>query len=565
MKAEHRPQKTDSVVFEPMPSTVQPLSRRDFLRLGAIGAAGTLLGHLRPSVAAPADTVSLPDRPHIVLIMCDDMGYSDLGCYGGEIHTPILDGLAANGVRFTQFYNAARCVPTRASLMTGLYPHQAGLGHMVNDRGHDGYRGRLNDRCVTLAEVLRQAGYQTFMSGKWHVTPYDYANPKSTLDRESWPLQRGFDEFFGTLAGAGSFYAPVSLMRNNEFIAPGDDFYYTDAINDQTARYIRQADKNRPLFLYVAHTAPHWPLHAPEETVAKYADTYTVGWDAIRQARYKRLVEMGIIQSDWPLTERDSRVPPWDEVEHKDWQAGRMAVHAAMVDVMDQGIGRIVEALKETGRFENTLILFLSDNGASNEVIQGQNTRHGQFARGGTRPDVMPGPPDTYASFGIPWANASNTPFRLYKKWIHEGGIAAPLIAHWPDGIQARGELRADIGHIIDIMATCVEVSGATYPAERNGVSVLPCEGLSLAPVFAGKPLRPRAIFFEHEGHRAVRYGRWKLVAEHQKNWELYDMQADRTEMNNLIDRHPELASLMEALYEQWAKRTGVLPWPVQG
>ena len=565
MKTEIRPEKRNPLISQQMNSTSQPLSRRDFLCLGAIGAVGTLLGHSRLSVAWPAKAASSSARPHIILIMSDDMGYSDVGCYGSEIETPTLNRLAADGVRFTQFYNAARCCPTRASLMTGLYPHQAGLGHMVSDRGPEGYKGRLNERCVTIAEVLRQAGYQTFMSGKWHVTPYDYANPKSTLDRESWPLQRGFDEFFGTLAGAGSFYAPVSLMRNNEFIEPGDDFYYTDAINDQAARYIRQADKNRPLFLYVAHTAPHWPLHAPEETIAKYADTYTVGWDAIRQSRYKRMVEMGIIQSDWPLTERDSRVPPWDEVDHKDWQARRMAVHAAMVEVMDRGIGRIVEALKETGRFENTLILFLSDNGASNEVIQGQDTRHGRFARGGTRPDVMPGPPDTYASFGIPWANASNTPFRLYKKWIHEGGIATPLIAHWPAGIKAKNQWRHEIGHVVDIMATCVEISGATYPAERNGVPVTPCEGVSLTPVFAGKPLPRRAVFFEHEGNRAVRFGRWKLTAEHQKSWELYDMQADRTETNNLIDRHPEPALLMEALYEQWAKRTGVLPWPVQG
>ena len=539
------------------------VNRRDFLRISAAAAGSALMAGVLSIPAAFSAPSS--DRPNIVLIMCDDMGYSDLGCYGGEIKTPVLDGLAANGLRFTQFYNAARCVPTRASLMTGLYPHQAGLGHMVSDRGHEGYRGRLNDRCVTIAEVLKQADYQTFMSGKWHVTPYNYANPEPTLDRNTWPLQRGFDKFFGTIAGAGSFYTPVSLMRDNQFIEPGEDFYYTDAINDHAADYIHRADKNRPLFLYVAHTAPHWPLHAPEEDIARYAETYTVGWDAIRQARYERMVEMGIIHSDWPLTERDRRVPPWDQAEHKDWQARRMAVHAAMVDVMDRGIGRIVEALKETGRFDNTLILFLSDNGASNEVIRGRNTRHGHFARGGTRPAVMPGPPDTYAAFGVPWANASNTPFRLYKKWIHEGGIATPLIVHWPAGITAQNELSHEVGHVVDIMATCVEVSGATYPSERNDVAVPPSEGVSLVPAFDGKTLERRAIFFEHQGNRAVRFGRWKLVGEHRRPWELYDMQADRTEMSNVIDQHPDMAAAMEAMYDQWAKRTNVLPWPVRG
>lgn len=564
MLTHHRIEKPDTVISGPLTSTALPLSRRAFLRLGAIGAAAALTGHSRLSGTASAAVSA--SKPTIVLIMSDDMGYSDLGCYGGEIKTPTLDGLAAGGVRFTQFYNSARCCPTRASLMTGLYPHQAGLGHMVDDRGREGYTGRLNERCVTIAEVLRQAGYQTCMSGKWHITPYTYSTPPSGLHRESWPLQRGFDRFFGTIAGAGSFYTPVSLMRDNDFIAPeGDDFYYTDAINDEAVRYIQTAEPDKPLFLYIAHTAPHWPLHARDEDIANYADTYAAGWDAVREARYTRMVEMGIIRSEWALTERDSRVPPWEKAAHKDWEARRMAVHAAMVEVMDRGIGRVVEALKASGRFDNTLLLFLSDNGASNEVIQGTHTRHGNFARGGTTVDVMPGAPDTYAAFGIPWANVSNTPFRLYKKWIHEGGIATPLIAHWPAQIKAGGQLRHTPGHIVDIMATCAEISGAVYPAERNGVAVPPCEGLSLVPVFAGKPLERRALFFEHEGNRAVRIGKWKLAAEHQKPWELYDMEADRTEMHNLIDVHPDLAAALTALYDQWAKRTGVLPWPVRG
>ena len=547
------------------------IGRRDFLRLGAVGAASAILG-VSPLSAARAAAAS---RPSIVLIMADDMGYSDIGCYGSEIKTPTLDRLAAGGVRFTQFYNAARCCPTRASLMTGLYPHQAGVGQMVSDLGQSGYIGRLNDRSVTIPEVLRQAGYQTFMSGKWHLTPFDYEASHASLHRDTWPLQRGFDRFFGTLAGAGSHYSPVSLMRDNEFITPeGDDFYYTDAISNEAARYIQEADQNKPLFLYLAYTAPHWPLHARERDIAKYADTYTVGWDAIRKARHKRMIELGIIKPEWPLSERNERVPSWDDADHKDWEARRMAVHAAMVDAMDQGIGRIVDTLKKTDRFENTLIFFLSDNGGADELIRPlkrqqpadyyTETRHGHFARGGTRPDVMPGPADTYASFGPQWANAANTPFRLFKKWCHEGGVASPLIAHWPAGIKTRGELRHDVGHLIDIMATCIDAADAAYPAERKGIAVTPCEGVSLLPAFAGKGPKRKAIFFEHEGHRAVRIGKWKLVAEYRGPWELYDMEADRTEINNLIDERPDLAGLLEALYEQWAKRAGVLPWPVK-
>ncbi len=529
-------------------------TRREFLKAAGLGAAAVSLGgclHASEPAARQA-------RPNIVLIMADDMGYSDIGCYGGEVRTPNLDRLAAGGVRFSQFYNGARCCPTRASLLTGLYAHQAGVGAMVSPSDRPGYRGRLNEECVTIAEVLRSAGYHTCMSGKWHVTHYDYANPEPTLHRASWPRQRGFDRFFGTLAGAGSFYTPASLMRDNEFIEPGEGFYYTDAINDQAVRYIEEAD-DRPLFLYVAHVAPHWPLHALGEDVARYKGVYDVGWDKVRAARHARMIEAGLVRADWPLSPRDPRVPAWENAEHKAWEAHRMAVYAAQIDRMDQGIGRIVESLRRTGRLDNTLILFLSDNGGCDEIIRGTETRHGRFARGGTRPDVLPGEPDTYAAYGFGWANASNTPFQRYKKWGHEGGIATPLVAHWPAAIRNGGTITHQVGHIIDVMATCVDVAGADYPAERNGHEITPLEGKSLAPILRGRT-RPdhEALYWEHMGNRAMRQGKWKLVAERNGPWELYDLEADRTETHDLAEKHTERVNAMKAMYANWARRCHV-------
>lgn len=531
------------------------MTRREFFRQTGLGAAAMMLpAYLRTAAAAPSE------KPNIVVIMADDMGFSDLGCYGGEIETPNLDRLSGNGLRFSQFYNAARCCPTRASLLTGLYPHQAGVGAMVSP--HDerpGYRGRLNESCVTIAEVLRGAGYTTLMSGKWHVTHYQYADPGATLHPASWPLQRGFDRFFGTLAGAGSFFTPVSLMRGNEFIKPDDDFYYTDAINNEAARFILEAEPDKPLFLYTAHVAPHWPLHALPEDIERYKERYTIGWDRIRARRHERLIEQGLVDPDWSLTERDRRVPAWEDEEHKEWEIHRMAVYAAQIDRMDQGIGRIINALERTGRLDNTLILFLSDNGGCDEIIQGTETRHGYFARGGTTPEVFPGAPDTYASYGYGWANASNTPFRRYKKWIHEGGAATPLVAHWPRGITERGGLRHQVGHIIDVMATCVDMAGAAYPDQYNGHEITPMEGVSLLSAFGGRPLvREAPLFWEHLGNRGMRDGDWKLVAGRNAPWELYDMAGDRTETRDLAAANPERAAAMAASYDAWAERVGV-------
>ncbi len=445
---------------------------------------------------------------------------------------------------------------------------------MMQDKGLEGYRGDLNARNVTVAEVLKQAGYATFMSGKWHVTRFGPPDgPK-----HNWPLQRGFDRFFGTIGGSGSYFHPTSLSIDNDPVAtvPGD-FYYTDAISDQAARFIEDHTRSRgeqPFFLYVAYTAPHWPLHALENDIAKYKGRYDVGWDAVREQRHARMIEMGVVEERWKRTVRDSRVPPWEEEQNKEWQARRMEVYAAMVDRMDQGIGRIVSALEKAGRLENTLILFLSDNGGCAEEFEFSNpwflnfapktTRDGRPVRAGNLPSILPGPEDTYTSYGIPWANASNTPFRRYKSWVHEGGIATPLIVHWPARIKARGEFRRQPGHLIDIMPTLTDASGADYPLRHHGSDILPMEGISLMPAFDG-PLRAREkpIFFEHEGNRALRQGKWKLVAAGWEGpWELYDLESDRTETEDLASRHPDLVSELAAQWQAWAGRTHVLPRP---
>eukprot|EP00913_Durusdinium_trenchii_P035302 g33032.t1 len=538
-------------------------------------AAILLLIVMTQTVAESRAAAAEPPRPNIIVIMSDDMGFSDIGCYGGEIRTPNLDALAANGLRFTQFYNTARCCPTRACLMTGLYPHQAGVGHMMNDRGTDGYRGDLNRNCMTIAEVLKTAGYGTYMSGKWHVTKHTPPDgPK-----HNWPRQRGFDRFYGTIHGAGSFYDPNSLTRDNTQISPYADpeykpkqYYYTDAISDHAVRFIREHNgeqsKSRPFFMYVAYTAAHWPMHALPKDIAKYRGRYDNGYAPVRAARLKKARELGLIQPDWKMSPQAER---WDKVSNKSWEARCMEVYAAMVDNMDQGIGRIVAELKKNGQFDNTLILFLQDNGGCAEGL-------GRRARGKTpnpkrsetprlaamKPtdlqramipkttregapllmgkNVMPGPADTYIAYGRGWANVSNTPFREYKHWVHEGGISTPLIAHWPAGIAAKGQLRNTPSHLIDIMATCIDLSGARYPKTYKGKSIQTPEGKSLTDVFAGKPLDERPIFWEHEGNRAVRIGDWKLA-----NRRLEQLKSD-------MALKPDVKQRIETYYTQASK-----------
>jgi len=527
--------------------------RRDFLKTMGLGAT---------TLAIPQALLSranVAKKPNIVLIMADDMGYSDIGCYGGEVHTPNIDRLAANGIRFTQFYNTARCCPTRASLMTGLYPHQVGMGWMtVRDLGTEGYRGDLNNRGVTIAEMLKQAGYGTYMSGKWHLTFDKYWNgPK-----HSWPRQRGFDRFYGTIAGAGSFYTPATLTRDNTRIeAPSEGYYYTDAISDNACTFISehcQSKQDDPFFLYVAYTAPHWPLHAKPEDIAKYKGKYMKGWDTLRQERYTRMIEMGIIDKKWALTPREKNITPWEQVDkkRKEWMDLKMAIYAAQIDCMDQGIGRILSTLEKKGQLENTLIFFLSDNGGNAEV--------GPWGFDNKKDGVL-GENSSFSSYGASWANASNTPFRRYKHWVHEGGIATPLIVHWPSRIKDHGQFRRQPGHVIDIMATCVDVAGATYPDSYKGVEILPPEGKSIVPAFDNKTIEREAIYWEHEANRAVRVGKWKLVSMYRSRdnlgpWELYDMENDRTETKDLASKYPDLVQKMSAMWLRYAERANVFP-----
>jgi len=549
------------------------------------------------TVSTAADTAVA--RPNIIVIMADDVGYSDLGCYGSEIATPNLDALANQGVRFTQFYNTARCCPTRASLLTGLYAHQAGIGHMVDSfsaKVGDAYAGDLSKRAVTIAEALRSAGYSTYMAGKWHVTKK--TRPQSDADKHNWPKQRGFDRFYGTIHGAGSFFDPNTLVRDNAFISPFADpeyqpklFYYTDAINDHAERFVsehREQNADKPFFMYMAHTAAHWPMHAKDEDIAKYKGRYDKGYDAIRTARLEKMKTLGLLDPRWQVS---PQAGDWNAVENKAWESRCMEVYAAMLDCMDQGIGRLVDALKRNGQFDNTLILFLQDNGGCAETM-GRNgpfvaraetptlpplandylqpdmvpkqTRDGFAMRQGN--GVMPGGADTYIGYGKAWANVSNTPFREYKHWEHEGGISSSLISHWPKGIASKryGKLESQPCHLIDIMATCVDIAGAKYPVEFNGQAIQPMEGVSLAAAFAGEPLnRSQPIFWEHEGNRAIRMGDWKLVSKHPGDWELYNITTDRTEMRDLAAQQPERAKEMAAIWDAWADRVGVLPWPL--
>jgi len=546
------------------------LHRREFLKFAGVSVA---------AMASPLESIGklFSKKPNIVVILADDMGFSDIGCFGGEIDTPNIDSLADHGLKFTQFYNAARCCPTRASLLTGLYPHQAGIGHMHNDRGIPSYQGYLNNHCLTIAEALKPANYSAYIAGKWHVCHFDMKTDTST-QTSGWPLQRGFDKFYGSLAGAGSYYDPLGLMRNNERIKPDKpEYYFTNAISDNAVTFVGDHAKekpDKPFFMYVAYTAPHWPLQAPEKQIAKYKGRYDKGWDVLRTERHKKMLDMGIVDETWPLAPRDSEVPAWEKTENKAWWSRCMEVYAAQVDIMDKGIGRIIAKLKKTGQFDNTLIMFLSDNGGCHETIRTKGwyqtsgiskhfTRDGRAIKIGNYTDTMPGPATTYASYSRPWAQASNTPFRKYKSWSHEGGISTPLIVHWPEKIKAKGKLRRQPGHVIDIMATCLDVSGAKFPKTYNDIPLTKLPGKSLTPAFdADKPITRDALYFEHMGGCAIIKDNLKLVSDKNNGpWELYDLKKDRTELNNIIEKYPEKAKELENLYQKWADNAGVKPW----
>lgn len=530
------------------------------------------------------------DRPNIIIILADDLGFSDVGCYGGEINTPAIDSLAKNGLRFTQFYNTSRCCPTRASLLTGLYPHQAGIGRMTMDQELPGYRGYLTENTVTIAELLQQSGYQTGMVGKWHISPTEALEKEEQLawlahqeeygdfsDTTTYPTARGFDKFFGNIWGVVDYFDPFSLVNGKEPVkAVPEDYYHTTALGDTAIAYVEEFSRDdKPFFLYVAHTAPHWPLQALPEDIKKYEDTYKVGWEAIRKGRYDKMIAMGL------LNENTASLSPgmfpdqeWESNPDMKWDARAMAVHAAMIDRMDHTIGKLVQKLEEKGELDNTVIMFLSDNGASYErpskygpgFDRAGSTRDGREVKFPVDKDkdALPGPQIVHAGIGPAWANVSNTPFRYYKSKVHEGGIATPLIIHWPAGMDSNGEITEQPGHVIDLMATCLDLANSPYPPTFENRKITPMAGKSLLPIIQGEQREGHEVlFWEHFGARAVRQKDWKLVMLNEKaDWELYNLSEDKTEINNLAAQYPEKVAELSTLWDNMAVETQVNPAP---
>lgn len=515
------------------------------------------------------------EKPNIIVILADDLGFSDLGCFGGEIKTPVLDGLAKQGVRMTQLYNSARSCPSRANLLTGLYPHQTGLGHMTGNhkewpRGYSGFRSESDN--VTIAEVLKDAGYFTAMSGKWHL-----GNVK--------PTERGFQEYYGLLGGFNSFWNPDVYTRLPKDRTPREyaegEFYATNVITDYALDFIDQAkEEKQPLFLYLSYNAPHFPLHAPKEVTDKYMKTYIKGWDKIRDERWKRIVKLGLMQGKPELSPRgivpesfmfkgpNYQLPAWDSLskEQQTDLARRMSVFAAMVDIMDQNIGRVMATLKKNGELDNTFFVFMSDNGACAEWTEFGFDKHSgmqHHTHVGEELDGM-GLPDTYHHYGTGWANVGCTPFTLYKHFAHEGGISTPCIMSWGKKVKNKGGIDHQPAQFVDIMSTCLDLAHTSYPTTYQGRAITPAAGVSLLPVVEGKQLPERCIYAEHEGNRMVRKGDWKLVSAYckQDNWELYNIREDRTEQNDLSAKYPDKVTELEEAYFEWADRSDVLYFP---
>jgi arylsulfatase len=506
----------------------------------------------------------IEEKPNIILIMADDMGFSDLGFMGSGIETPNIDQLANNGMVFNQFYNAGRCCPTRASLLTGLYAHNTGLGWMTaSDLGKPGYRGTISKNTITLAQVLKTEGYQNYLTGKWHIV--SDKNLEQEADNSNWPIQRGFDKYYVVLTGKGGYYSPTTLTKNNKRITALDNFYLTEAINNSTIEILEEhfeTKKNTPFFFHVAHFAPHRPLHALEDDIKKYKGKFSKGWDYFREQRFNKMNEIGL-SNDWALSKRPKNIPAWNSLSEKEknmWEM-LMEVYAAQIDRMDQGIGRIISLLKEKKQLDNTIILFLSDNGGNKES-QGKKFDTNNIA--------TPGDDNFNQSYRENWANMSNTPFRLYKSSNHEGGISTPLIVHWPKNIK-KPSISNQQGHVIDFMPTFMEVSGASYPKYFDGNNIKPYQGKSLVSAFKDSISERGPIFFEHEADRAVIDGKWKLVATkklkapYKGKWELYNLSVDRAEENNLIEKYPEIATQLEKKWNVWAKENNVLPLDARG
>ncbi|MCL2639259.1 MAG: arylsulfatase [Phycisphaerales bacterium] len=531
----------------------------------SFGAAALLTAAVLGSPVSSAHAQTPVSKPNVVLILVDDLGFSDLGCYGGEINTPNLDRLANGGIKFKQFYNTARCCPTRACILTGLYPHQAGVGDMVDTGantklGGPAYTAQLNNSCVTIAEALKPAGYKTLMSGKWHVGS----------KRPHWPIDRGFDQSFVLTSGAMNYFGfnyhdpPIApgewkippLYLNDQPYKIIENFFATDAFADNANTMIKDAVvEKKPFFLYLTFTAPHFPLQATPEAIARQKGKYTQGWEQLRAQRHKRQIDLGLIDPKWNMEPIDPRVPNWSSLtpaQKQDWEL-RMEVYAALVENLDENVGKVMTTLKTQGIEQNTLVMFMSDNGGAAEPIN----------RG--IPGSKTGSRESWHGYHMGWASASNTPFRMHKIRNHEGGISSPFIAYWPGTIKPNTTSN-QVGHVIDMMPTILEAAGASYPKEHNGHAITPVEGKSLLPILKGtdKPVHD-VLFWEHEGNKAVREigggGDLKLVQYFEGQWELYDMSIDRTEMHDLSKSRPADAKRLSAAWQAWADRVHVRDW----
>lgn len=511
---------------------------------------------------------------NVIIFLADDLGFSDIGGYGGEIRTPNLDRLAGSGIKLSNFHNTPRCSPSRASLLTGIHPHQTGIGILTGSNAAEGgYAGNLNNRCATIAEVLKSNGYITAITGKWHLTN------SPNKPNGAWPTDRGFDNFFGTLDGCATYFRPGTLTRGFENIeseADKDpDFFYTDAIATEASKFIRERPTDKPYFLYVPFTAPHWPLHAREETIKSYAGTYDAGWDATRAKRLERQKTLGIIPKETELSPRDARVLSWEEEPEKKWQVRRMEVYAAMVTEMDTAIGKILDQVQKSNEWDNTIIIFLSDNGACAEALPlddisefrraknliSTRTRDGRKVVLGNDPDVMPGGEDTYASYGVGWANVSNTPFRLYKRYTHEGGVMSPFIIHWPAGKLSGGKVNTSTFQLVNVAPTLYDALGVTYPASLNGNALEPLVGGSMLPALTSSDTESSQLWWEHIGNGAIIKGKWKLVRQYDWEWELYDLSADRNELKDLSGANPQIVAELSVEWQKLAEQYGVIPF----
>ncbi len=495
------------------------------------------------------------NKPNIIIILADDMGFSDIGCYGSEIPTPNLDKLAYEGLRMTNFYNAGRCCPSRASLLTGLYPHQAGFGDMLQNKGTYAYQGYLSDSSVTIAQLLKQAGYHTITSGKWHV---------GTL-QSALAHNRGFDKSFCMLNNGSSYFKngplyndgrTVTFMQNGQVVNRDTNYYLTQHFTDFAIEAIEaHKNNNNPFFLYLAYTAPHWPIQALEEDIRLFRGKYIIGWDTIRERRLKKQIKEKILDKTIKLSSRHNKIPQWTTLPESDrnlWDQ-RMAIYAAMIYRMDKGIGEILQKLREIDQDKNTLIIFLSDNGGSGDEVQKDNLI---IQRNG-----VPGTGVYIDSYQKNWGNVSNTPFSLFKKNMHEGGISTPFIAYFP-GVIKPGQINHSTGHIINILPTCIELAKIKYPQTFNGIRLKQLEGKSMINIFKGATSGNDTLYWEHEGNKAIRVDNWKLVYELEQNeWELYDLQTDRSETSNLSNKYSDKVKQLKATHDEWCSKVGVVDW----